>query len=107
MKQMSHLELYRLISAFKYNLCDYSLMIMLLNKNLINLDKTDYLGFLNIIEDETNKWNLTDPDAIYKHNIMQYEIIKENDEIKIIIKKGLQDDIKTISKFKINIVDNY
>ena len=107
MKEMSHLELYRLIGAFKYELCGYSLMVMLLNKNLINLNEADYHGFLNFLECETNHLNLVDPDAIHNDCRMYYETIKENDEIKIIIKEGQQDDLKTISTFKIKIVDNY
>lgn len=107
MKEMSHLELYRLIGVFKYELCGYSLMVMLLNKNLINLNETDYHGFLNFLEYETNYLNLVDSDAIHNDCRMYYETIKENDEIKIMIKEGQQDDLKTISTFKIKIVDNY
>ena len=107
MKKMSHLELYGLIKGFKNEVYSYSLAMRLLNNHIISLDKTDYLGFLNILEYETNSWNLVNPDAIHNNYHMYYETIKENDKIKIMIKKGPQDDTKTISTFKINIIDHY
>lgn len=107
MKQMSHLELYGSISGCKNGFYSYYLTMALLDDTSIDLKQTDYLGLMEFIKDETDYWNLISPDANYNDDRMYYETIKENDEIKIIIKKGHQDNMKTISKFKINIVEHY
>lgn len=107
MKELSHLELYSSISGCKNGFYTYYLTMALLDKTSINLNQTDYLDFLKFIEDETDYWNLVSADATYNNDRMYYETIKENDKTKIIIKKGPQNNLRTISTFKINIVNHY
>ena len=107
MKQMSHLELYGSINGCKNGFYTYYLTMALLDNTSIDLKQTDYLDLIDFIKNETDHWNLISADANYNDDYMYYEIIKENNEIKIIIKKGPEDNIKTISIFNINIVDGY
>ena len=107
MKEISHLELYSSIRGYKNGFYSYYLTMSILDKSLINLIQTDYLDLLEFIKDETDYWNLVSADATYNDDRMYYEVVKEKNKIKIIIKKGPQNSIKTISKFRINIVDHY
>lgn len=103
MKEISHLELYSSINGYKNGFYGYYLVLISLNKRLSNLTETDYFGLLDFLKDETEQFNLVNEND--KH--IYYKVVKENDVIKIIVKKGTKDNFKTISKFKINIVDHY
>ena len=103
MKGMSHIELYSSINGYRNGFYGYYLIFLSLDKSIINLIQSDYLDLLDFLKDETKQFNLVNEDD--KH--IYYEVVKENDVIKIIVKKGPQNNTKTISTFKINIVDHY
>lgn len=103
MKEISHLELYSSINGYRNGFYGYYLIFLSLDKSIINLIQSDYLELLDFLKDETEQFNLVNEDD----NHIYYEIVKENDVIKIIVKKGQQDNLKIISIFKINIIDHY
>ena len=93
-------ELEELIEKCENAIHSYYYVIQELDNTKITLTKIDYLNFIDFLEYQTDDWNLVSSHQQYDPVFIHYNVIHENDKIKIKINE-------TISTFNVNIVDHY
>lgn len=100
-------ELEELIEKCEEAIHSYYYVIQELDNTEITLTEIDYLNFIDFLEYQTDDWNLVSSHQEYDPVFIHYNIVHENDKIKITIDETTDNNHETISTFKINMVDHY
>lgn len=100
-------ELDELIEKCENAIHSYYYVIRELDNTKITLTKIDYLNFIDFLEYQTDDWNLVSSHQKYDPVFIHYNVVHENNKIKITIDEITNNNHETISTFKINLVDHY
>lgn len=100
-------ELEELIEKCEEAIHSYYYVIQELDNTEITLTEIDYLNFIDFLEYQTDDWNLVSSHQEYDPVFIHYNVVHENDKIKITIDETTDNNHETISTFKINMVDQY
>jgi len=100
-------ELEELVEKCEEAIHSYYYVIRRLDNTEITLTKIDYLNFIDFLEYQTDDWNLVSSHQVYYPVFIHYNVVHENDKIKIVIDETTDNNHETISTFEINIVDHY
>ena len=100
-------ELEELIEACEDAIHSYYYVIQELDNTEITLTKMDYLNFIDFLEYQTDDWNLVNSHQEYDPVFFNYNIVHEDNKIKIAIDETTDNNHETISQFVINLVNNY
>ena len=100
-------KLEELIEKCEDAIHSYYYVIQELDNTEITLTKMDYLNFIDFLEYQTDDWNLVSSHQEYDPVFIHYNVIHENDRIKITIDETTDNNHETISEFEINLVNNY
>ena len=107
MIKITNKELEELIEECEEAIHRYYYVIQELDNTKITLTKIDYLNFIDFLEYQTDDWNLVSSHQEYDPLFIHYNVVHENDKIKITIDEIINNNHETISTFKINLVDHY
>ena len=107
MIKLTSKELEELIEKCEDAIHSYYYVIRELDNTKITLTKIDYLNFIDFLEYQTDDWNLVSNHQEYDPVFIHYNVIHENDKIKIKVNETTDNNHETISTFKINLVDHY
>ena len=100
-------ELEELIKKCEDAIHSYYYVIQELDNTEITLTKMDYLNFIDFLEYQTDDWNIVSGHQEYDPVFFNYNIIHEDNKIKIEIDETTDNNHETISEFVINLVNNY
>lgn len=100
-------ELEELIEKCEDAIHSYYYVIQELDNTEITLTEIDYLNFIDFLEYQTDDWNVVSSHQKYDPVYFNYNIVHENDKIKIAIDETTDNNHETISEFVINLVNNY
>ena len=98
-------ELEELIEKCENAIHSYYYVIRELDNTKITLTKIDYLNFIDFLEYQTDDWNLVSSHQEYDPVFIHYDVVHENDKIKIVIDETTDNNHETISTFEINIAE--
>lgn len=98
-------ELEELIEKCENAIHSYYYVIRELDNTKITLTKIDYLNFIDFLEYQTDDWNLVSSHQEYDPVFIHYNVVHENDKIKIVIDETTDNNHETISTFEINIAE--
>lgn len=100
-------ELEELIEKCEDAIHSYYYVIQELDSTEITLTKMDYLNFIDFLEYQTHDWNLVSSHQMYDPVFIHYDVVHEDNKIKISINETTDNNYETISEFVINLVNNY
>lgn len=100
-------KLEELIEKCENAIHSYYYVIQQLDNTELTLTKIDYLNLIDFLEYQTDDWNLVSNHQVYDPVFFNYNIVHEDDKIKITIDETTDNNHETISEFKINLVNNY
>ena len=100
-------ELEELIEKCESAIHSYYYVIQELDNTEITLTKMDYLNFIDFLEYQTDDWNIVSSHQEYDPVFIHYNVVHEDNKIKIAIDETTDNNHETISEFVINLVNNY
>lgn len=98
-------ELEELIEKCEEAIHSYYYVIQELDNTEITLTEIDYLNFIDFLEYQTDDWNLVSSHQEYDPVFIHYNVVHENNKIKIVIDETTDNKHETISTFEINIAE--